>query len=602
MRKFVISLLNRPDRKVHFEATNRQLTNWEYFEAFDGKALKWDKVSLPLDRDWRDPGLHRPATKGELACSLSHIEMWKKCIELNEPIMIIEDDAVFSQEYFLENKEKELENINFEYDIVYLNHNELKRDQAKKLDDTWSVPCFPYNLTAYVMTPHLARKMMVHITHLIPTDEILANLVEKKEVKALTYHHDVVWPGQDLGSTTHESNPDYFGEGFNVHILSCATDEKQFEYLETSAFKQGINVINLAKDREWTGGDMTFPGGGMKINLVKEYIKDLPESDIILFMDGHDVVVFDTLNTILAKYFNTKKEILFAGEKEIWPSKPLATFFGEGTYPYLNSGCYIGLAGSLRRMFERHCPDDADDQEYCQLRYAESDPDVVGIDEECLIFQCYDHDNIYIRNDIYKNTRTGNYFSIYHANGSNKQDLDVFSKRVHTRQKVRYLDDDILMVNFLAPAECREIIQLADDKGYENLDGDSYPGMESRLSKLGIHEKIQTKFNELHHIIWDEWKQSIDIRASLNDGFVIKYDANNQTALDLHHDTSIISGAVKLNDDYEGGELYFPRQNVSNKDVPVGWIILWPGKVTHPHMSKELISGTKYSMILWSKV
>ena len=98
MRKFVISLLNRPDRKVHFEKVNKQLTNWEYFEAFDGKALKWDKVSLPLDRDWRDPNLQRPVTKGEFACSLSHVEMWKKCIELNEPIMIIEDDAVFSQE------------------------------------------------------------------------------------------------------------------------------------------------------------------------------------------------------------------------------------------------------------------------------------------------------------------------------------------------------------------------------------------------------------------------------------------------------------------------------------------------------------------------
>ena len=45
----------------------------------------------------------------------------------------------------------------------------------------------------------------------------------------------------------------------------------------------------------------------------------------------------------------------------------------------------------------------------------------------------------------------------------------------------------------------------------------------------------------------------------------------------------------------------FERQNFSNKDVPVGKCIIWPSMVTHGHECKELKSGVKYSLTMWSK-
>jgi predicted 2-oxoglutarate/Fe(II)-dependent dioxygenase YbiX len=74
-----------------------------------------------------------------------------------------------------------------------------------------------------------------------------------------------------------------------------------------------------------------------------------------------------------------------------------------------------------------------------------------------------------------------------------------------------------------------------------------------------------------------------------------------QRDLRLHSDLSLVTGSVKLNDDYTGGDLYFPRQKFSNKDVPVGKCILFPGQVTHSHTSKELESGTKFSLTIWTK-
>ena len=74
----------------------------------------------------------------------------------------------------------------------------------------------------------------------------------------------------------------------------------------------------------------------------------------------------------------------------------------------------------------------------------------------------------------------------------------------------------------------------------------------------------------------------------------------SKESLKLHTDASLVTGSVKLNDDYEGGILEFPRQGITNKDIPIGKCILFTGQVTHPHTSTELLSGVKYSLTIWS--
>ena len=86
----------------------------------------------------------------------------------------------------------------------------------------------------------------------------------------------------------------------------------------------------------------------------------------------------------------------------------------------------------------------------------------------------------------------------------------------------------------------------------------------------------------------------------MRDGFVMRYAMNTQRKLNLHTDASLVTGSVKLNDNYEGAELVFPRQGISNKDIPIGKCILFPGTVTHGHECTELKSGVKYSLTMWS--
>ena len=86
----------------------------------------------------------------------------------------------------------------------------------------------------------------------------------------------------------------------------------------------------------------------------------------------------------------------------------------------------------------------------------------------------------------------------------------------------------------------------------------------------------------------------------LRDAFTMKYSMATQKELGFHTDASLVTGSVKLNDDFEGAELIFPHQDFSNINVPKGKCILFPSAVTHGHKVPELISGVKYSLTMWT--
>ena len=57
-----------------------------------------------------------------------------------------------------------------------------------------------------------------------------------------------------------------------------------------------------------------------------------------------------------------------------------------------------------------------------------------------------------------------------------------------------------------------------------------------------------------------------------------------------HYD---IASLFYLNDDYKGGELYFPLQNIKIKPVP-GTAYFFPGDRNYIHGVTEIISGIRY--------
>jgi hypothetical protein len=59
-----------------------------------------------------------------------------------------------------------------------------------------------------------------------------------------------------------------------------------------------------------------------------------------------------------------------------------------------------------------------------------------------------------------------------------------------------------------------------------------------------------------------------------------------------------VSICVYLNDDYEGGELYFPRLDGLTIKPKKGDVILFPSNYIYEHASQDLISGNKYCVVI----
>lgn len=59
-----------------------------------------------------------------------------------------------------------------------------------------------------------------------------------------------------------------------------------------------------------------------------------------------------------------------------------------------------------------------------------------------------------------------------------------------------------------------------------------------------------------------------------------------------------VSWVYYINDDYEGGEIEFPRFNISYKPK-AGDLLLFPSSYVYNHSVKEVTSGERYAIVSW---
>lgn len=93
MRVFVVSLERSRDRRAAVTAAlARAGIEFEIFDAVDGSAPGFaysDRAAPDVTRARKGWAL----TNGQLACFASHLSLWQRCVELGEPIAVLEDDV-----------------------------------------------------------------------------------------------------------------------------------------------------------------------------------------------------------------------------------------------------------------------------------------------------------------------------------------------------------------------------------------------------------------------------------------------------------------------------------------------------------------------------
>jgi hypothetical protein len=190
---------------------------------------------------------------------------------------------------------------------------------------------------------------------------------------------------------------------------------------------------------------------------------------------------------------------------------------------------------------------------------------------------------------------------------SDINDLDrIFGYRgaIDDQEDVAIVAPEILMMPFWTVAMCSAVIEAAEALGeFAAHPDDPVPGHEVSLATISprLYENLESDLGERMWPRFQEQWPLIDY-CGLKDAFIIKYSLDSQTELRIHHDVAQVSASVKLNDDYEGARLDFPRQSFTNETVPVGSLLVWPSLVTHPHQTLPLVSGVKYGLTLWFEI
>lgn len=166
---------------------------------------------------------------------------------------------------------------------------------------------------------------------------------------------------------------------------------------------------------------------------------------------------------------------------------------------------------------------------------------------------------------------------------------------------VQKVGDELLVMSCWTKEFCATLIRATQAMdSFAVVDGDPVPGNEISLAMISprLFENVQNDFGVR---IWPQLREHwplIDYHG-IQDIFVIKYEVGHQEELRLHHDIAQVSASIKLNDDYQGAELEFPRQKFSNQEIPVGHLLAWPSLVTHPHRSTPITRGVKFSATVW---
>jgi hypothetical protein len=130
-----------------------------------------------------------------------------------------------------------------------------------------------------------------------------------------------------------------------IHVITVAThNEGYFDALKQSCKNNNINLVVLGFNEKWQGFTWRF-------TLIKNYIKNINDDDIILFIDAFDIIIIDKIEEIERRFKEFNKPIIIGYENSnYFQTYIYGKIFGKSDYT-LNAGTYIGYKYAIEKLF-----------------------------------------------------------------------------------------------------------------------------------------------------------------------------------------------------------------------------------------------------------
>jgi hypothetical protein len=135
-----------------------------------------------------------------------------------------------------------------------------------------------------------------------------------------------------------------------------------------------------------------------------------------------------------------------------------------------------------------------------------------------------------------------------------------------------------------------------------------------KQDNLGPRNADNEQLLDLHQEIYEKLKYCIDDYAKYWGINVVYYEAFNfvkyegaGTHFNIHADhgpayNCTVSAVIYINDDYEGGDLKFPRLDGLVYKPKAGDIAVFPSNYIYEHASLPMESGTKYCVVVMTDI
>jgi hypothetical protein len=136
----------------------------------------------------------------------------------------------------------------------------------------------------------------------------------------------------------------------NIHLVTIATKPGGYlKWLEQSCKRNGTKLTILGMGSEWKGYIT-------KCILVKEFLENLPEDDIVCIIDAYDVLMIQHVEILKDKFIkhteNTNYKLICAVDI-ISPNIGTKWYYGTEEDIIINAGTYIGFAGFIKDMYKK---------------------------------------------------------------------------------------------------------------------------------------------------------------------------------------------------------------------------------------------------------
>lgn len=198
-----INLEHRNDRLINFKNelnkinVNDSNKNLHIIKAVNGEHLNVAKLK---NDGYMNFTFNRAMRAGELGCYFSHLMCWEKILETSHPYgMVLEDDAIFINDFDTIFNKLFMNALNYEWDIFILGRNCIKKHYGNEctkgiiIDQQLWYPEIPgYGTFAYIIKREAIFKIFKSVYPInVPIDVLLIDLSMNKNIKIISVTQNI---------------------------------------------------------------------------------------------------------------------------------------------------------------------------------------------------------------------------------------------------------------------------------------------------------------------------------------------------------------------------------------------------------------------------